>query len=222
MQAQLIQQVNRQRGTLDEQQERLVRLEHELLEWEERLRRRLDEEREALNRELTQLEERCRAQESQVNGVAAGPVTRAPIDSTRARINFFPHFAQLTDLLDVEDEWHRVRGEGRELADELAKWRTDVTLLDSRLDQCLPTVRYAKPLKRRRVRRSVNPVPLFACRRTGVSGRISPRPSSGSPRSWTRSWRASRPSSRRPDRRRGASWTRIAVWPTSSSTPTPS
>ena len=66
MQAQLIQQVNRQRGTLDEQQERLVQLEHDLLEWEERLRRRLDEERQMLNRELTQLEERCRTQESQV------------------------------------------------------------------------------------------------------------------------------------------------------------
>ena len=41
----------------------------------------------------------------------------------------------------MEDEWDRVRGEGRELADELAKWRADVTLLDSQLDQCQPTVR---------------------------------------------------------------------------------
>ena len=64
--AQLIQLVNRQRGGLDDQQERLVQLERELLHWEERLQRRLDQEQKNLCRELTQLEDRCRQQDSQV------------------------------------------------------------------------------------------------------------------------------------------------------------
>lgn len=58
--------MNRQRGDLDGQQERLVQLEQELLKWEERVQRQLDEERRQLDCELTQLEGRCRDQENQV------------------------------------------------------------------------------------------------------------------------------------------------------------
>ena len=64
--AQLIQLVNRQRGGLDDQQERLVQLERELIHWEERLQRRLDQEQKNLTRELAQLEDRCRQQDAQV------------------------------------------------------------------------------------------------------------------------------------------------------------
>lgn len=64
--AQLIQKVNRQRGNLDEQQDRLGHIEQELAVWEDRLQRRLEEERQRLTKEWVQLEERCRQQDHQV------------------------------------------------------------------------------------------------------------------------------------------------------------
>ncbi|XP_046440092.1 ras association domain-containing protein 8-like [Daphnia pulex] len=111
-QAQLIQRVNRQRGALDEQQEKLIQLEQELLGWEEQLHRRLDDERQQLNRELTQLEDRCRQQEN-----------------------------QLSDLYDVEVEWEQVCREGQDLTEELARLQTDVSSLDSQVNACEPTLR---------------------------------------------------------------------------------
>ncbi|XP_059351083.1 ras association domain-containing protein 8-like isoform X2 [Daphnia carinata] len=111
-QAQLIQRVNRQRGALDEQQEKLIQLEQELLSWEEKLHRQLDEERQQLNRELTQLEDRCRQQES-----------------------------QLSELFNVEADWEQACREGQDLTEELARLKSDVSALDSQLNECEPTLR---------------------------------------------------------------------------------
>lgn len=111
-QAQLIQRVNRQRGALDEQQEKLIQLEQELLSWEEKLHRQLDEERQQLNRELTQLEDRCRQQEN-----------------------------QLSELFNVEADWEQACREGQDLTEELARLKSDVSTLDSQLNECEPTLR---------------------------------------------------------------------------------
>lgn len=136
-QAHLIQRVNRQRGALDDQQERLIQLEQDLLGWEERLHRRLDEERQQLNRELTQLEERCRHQENQVY-INTLRILSIQQSTTKNLLSL----AQLSDLLDVEVEWDRACREGQDLTEELARLRSDVSALDSQLDQCEPTLRY--------------------------------------------------------------------------------
>ena len=42
----------------------------------------------------------------------------------------------------MEAEWDRACREGQELTEELARLRSDVSALDSQLDQCEPTLRY--------------------------------------------------------------------------------
>lgn len=49
---------------------------------------------------------------------------------------------QLSDLRDVEEEWERACREGREMTEELGRWRADVSSVEARIDQCGPTLRY--------------------------------------------------------------------------------
>ena len=49
---------------------------------------------------------------------------------------------KLSDLYNVEVEWEQVCREGQELTEELARLQTDVSSLDSQLNECEPTLRY--------------------------------------------------------------------------------
>ena len=119
---------------MDEQQDRLSYLEQELLVWEERLNRRLDDERQRLTAELILLEDRCRQQENQVSCCCP---------RNNGRPNLSKNFSelQLKDLLGVEDEWEEACREGREMTEELARLRADVSSMDSRMEQYEPTLR---------------------------------------------------------------------------------
>lgn len=48
---------------------------------------------------------------------------------------------QLKDLLGVEEEWEEACREGREMTEELARMRADVSSMETRIDQCEPTLR---------------------------------------------------------------------------------
>jgi len=131
--------VNRQRGNLDEQQDRLGHIEQELAVWEDRLQRRLEEERQRLTKEWVQLEERCRQQDHQVFNM---PFFRQRRICQFGGINLVFPSTQLSDLRDVEEEWERACREGREMTEELGRWRTDVSSVEARIEQCGPTLRY--------------------------------------------------------------------------------
>jgi hypothetical protein len=55
---------------------------------------------------------------------------------------------KLSDLYDVEIEWEQVCREGKDLTEELARLQTDVSSLDSQLNECEPTLRYEYVKKR--------------------------------------------------------------------------
>jgi len=113
--AQLIQIVNRQRGKLDEQQQRLVRLEDELIVSEANLDHLQQRERDQalqLAQELAHLQDACQQ-----------------------------HDLELMNVCDIQEEWNSQCQQEEQLRTELARFQTQMASVDAQLEHCQPTIR---------------------------------------------------------------------------------